>query len=562
MLRPMLRSIHCTMVVMVVLSICCTTMMAQNSTFDLDNLQVINSQNAGLIKEVASLGVGMYGIPFWSSDEQEFYFPSTAGIWQYSMSDLQHPFTVSISVPPLVQPTIDYENVRSKTFVTYSPDQRFAVFANGGETGGSIYLFIEDAKTHVLIQTLYADKPTFRTYSGILFIPQFYGDDLFYLSKKMLYRWNPTTGQEEMLIEKPANLAISPNGNFVINFTLTATADSPISFKVYRLEAARAMLIFNPSYSGTDRWQSLAFAPDGQHISTGGNNGNVRIWDVLSQGSRYFDVGKPQEFAERQIIDLAYSHDGRYVAGIVTTVGGSYAFLLDAQTRAELARINSGSYNGINFFSCLTFHPQDNVVAFGGADGSIRLWDMKDLIAQHNVDRESASRVLLAHSDLVSSIVFSKDGNKLASSSWDKTVRVWDYHTGVSLLSLNAHSDQVWAVDFNPQATLLASGGDDGAVKLWDLATQKAVLLSQIIKKNQYSPLRISDLAFNHDGTVLATVGISGDISLFDVATHQQITTFNGGNTIWHITYNQAGTLLASASAGDTSVRLWGIPQQ
>jgi len=546
----------------VLLLISCAATFAQDNPAPFGNLEVITAQNASRITEITGLGVGMYGIPFWSSDEQEFYFPSTAGIWKYSMSDLQHPVKVAMTVPPYAASSVDWETIKSKTFFTYSPDKHLELYINAGETSRDIYVYVQDAQTHKLIQTLRVDKPTLRTYSGILFTPQIIGNDLYYLWRTKLYRLQLATGQQEMVIEKPNDLAFSPNGNFVIDFTLTATADSPVTFKVYRLDSVPATMIYNPYYAGTDRWQSLAFSPDDLHIATGGNNGNVRVWDMPTQGLRYFDIGKPQEYAERQTVDLAYSHDERYIAGVVTTVVGSYAFLLDAQTHAEVARINGRSYNGVAFFGSVAFHPTENVVAFGGADGSISLWDISGLIAKQKVELDAASRVLQAHTDMVTSIVFSEDGNKLASASWDKTVRIWDYQTGKNSLTLNAHNDQVWAVAFNPQATLLASASDDGAAKLWNLDTQNDVTLSQIVKENQYSSLRMSDLAFNGDGTVLATARVNGDIALFNVATHEQITTFNGGDSIWHIAFNRAGTLLASASAGDTSVRLWGIPQQ
>ncbi|MBI1279440.1 MAG: hypothetical protein GC179_15025 [Anaerolineaceae bacterium] len=559
-----MRRVTCFIISTVLLMLSCTATLAQDSPAPFGNLDVITAQNANRITEITSLGVGMYGIPFWS-DEQTFYFPSTAGIWKYSMSDLQHPVKLAESdapsYPPLPNSLFQSQEIRSPTPMTESTDHRYKVSAAPGDFGGTIYLFIKDTQTNRTIKQLTADELRLRTYSGIIFRPQFVGHTLFYIYKSTLYRWRPEMN-EEALIQSAGDLAFSPNGHFVIDFTLTATADSPISFKVYRLDSAPATMIYNPNYAGTDRWQSLAFSPDGLHVATGGNNGNVRIWDVPSDGSRYFDIGKPKEFNETQVVDLAYSHDGHYIGGVVTTVSGSYAFLLDAQTHAEVARINGRSYNGVTFFGSIGFHPMENVVAFGGADGTIRLWDISDLIAKKSIEVDTAWRVLHAHTDMVTAIVFSEDGNKIASASWDTTVRIWDYQTGKNSLTLNAHSDQVWTVAFNPQATLLASAGDDGAVKLWNLDTQKDVTLSQVVKKNLYSSLRMSDLAFNRDGTVLATTRINGDISLFNVATHQQITTFNGGDTIWHIAFNRAGTLLASASAGDTSVRIWGIPQQ
>uniref|UniRef100_A0ACD5GTA2 WD40 repeat domain-containing protein n=1 Tax=Desertifilum tharense IPPAS B-1220 TaxID=1781255 RepID=A0ACD5GTA2_9CYAN len=68
-------------------------------------------------------------------------------------------------------------------------------------------------------------------------------------------------------------------------------------------------------------------------------------------------------------------------------------------------------------------------------------------------------RHLLGHDDYVRSLSFSPDGTRLASGSWDQTVKLWDISTGEEIATLKGHADAVVSVNFSPDGQILASGG-------------------------------------------------------------------------------------------------------
>ena len=74
---------------------------------------------------------------------------------------------------------------------------------------------------------------------------------------------------------------------------------------------------------------------------------------------------------------------------------------------------------------------------------------------------------LRGHTWTVGSVIFSPDGRRIASGSWDHSVKLWDASTGTELMTL-PHSGQVGSLAFTPEGGTLAAGGLDGALILWE----------------------------------------------------------------------------------------------
>jgi WD40 repeat protein len=85
-------------------------------------------------------------------------------------------------------------------------------------------------------------------------------------------------------------------------------------------------------------------------------------------------------------------------------------------------------------------------------------------------------QTLEGHSGSVHSVVFSRDGSRLASGSGDKTVRVWDVQTGQCQHTLEGHSDGVGSVVFSRDGSRLASGSWDCTVRVWDVITSTELM--------------------------------------------------------------------------------------
>ncbi|WP_322779093.1 TIR domain-containing protein, partial [Frankia sp. Cas4] len=143
------------------------------------------------------------------------------------------------------------------------------------------------------------------------------------------------------------------------------------------------------------------------------------------------------------------------------------------------------------------FSPDDTMIASGGGDGSVRLWETA-------TGREL--RTLTGHTGGVRSVGFSPDGTMIASGGGDGSVRLWDTATGRELRTLTGHTGSVLSVGFSPDSTMIASGGGAGSVRLWDTATGR-----QLRSLTGHTGGVLS-VGFSPDGTMIASGGGAGSV--------------------------------------------------
>ena len=126
--------------------------------------------------------------------------------------------------------------------------------------------------------------------------------------------------------------------------------------------------------------------------------------------------------------------------------------------------LKDAQWSMLGTITSLTFSPDGKLVASGGSDGRVRLWEVA-------TGREL--RRLEGHTDAVTSLDFKNDGKILASGAKDNTTRLWEVATGRELHLLAGHGDVVRAVLFSPDGQTLVSGSGDKTVKVWDSKTGK-----------------------------------------------------------------------------------------
>jgi WD40 repeat protein len=128
---------------------------------------------------------------------------------------------------------------------------------------------------------------------------------------------------------------------------------------------------------------------------------------------------------------------------------------------------------------------------------------------------------LEGHSSAIGSVAWSHDATRLASASWDRTVKIWDPATGQCLSTLEGHSSAIWSVAWSHDATRLASASDDETVKIWDPATATGQCVSTLEGHSS----AIGSVAWSHDATRLASASDDETVKIWDPATGQCLST-------------------------------------
>ena len=206
----------------------------------------------------------------------------------------------------------------------------------------------------------------------------------------------------------------------------------------------------------------------------------------------------------------------------------------------------------------LAFSPGGHTLATGSLDGTVRLWDVTDPARPRPVGPP------LTGSTAVVSVAFSPDGHTLASGSADGTVRLWDVTDPARPRPvgppLTGGTGAVETVAFSPGGPTLVSADADGTVRLWDVADPAHP--RPLGPPLTGSTAAVYSVAFSPDGHTLASGSADGTAQLWDVADPAHPRPLGppltgAATAVMSVAFSPDGHTLASGAAG--AAQLWDV---
>jgi WD40 repeat protein/serine/threonine protein kinase len=218
----------------------------------------------------------------------------------------------------------------------------------------------------------------------------------------------------------------------------------------------------------------------------------------------------------------------------------AWPVLVSSAIRAGVASAVLGGHHDQVFTAA--FSPDGARVATGSWDGTVRLWRTSGL---------SAPVVLAGHEDRVFDVDFSPDGACLVTASNDRTARVWRADGQGQPVVLAGHTDGVRTAVFSPDGARVLTASADGTARVWRADGQGA----PIVLAGHTDQLRAA--RFSPDGARVVTASADGTARVWNAdGTGAPIVLAGHTDRLFTATFSPDGQRVLTASA-DHTARVW-----
>jgi hypothetical protein len=166
-------------------------------------------------------------------------------------------------------------------------------------------------------------------------------------------------------------------------------------------------------------------------------------------------------FTEGQPEDVKFSRNGKLLLASGGRGANSGRVLVWDVLTGERLMVLGNDYDTV---LAADIRPDQSQVAMGGPGRLVKIFSTKTSEMQHKIKK---------HTDWVTALAFSPNGQMLASADRNGGISVWDPDNAQELFTLPGHKSAVTALSWRGDSKLLASSSEDGSVKLWELKEGK-----------------------------------------------------------------------------------------
>jgi WD40 repeat protein len=260
---------------------------------------------------------------------------------------------------------------------------------------------------------------------------------------------------------------------------------------------------------------SVAYSPDGKRFVSGGWDGTVKIWSVKNG-----KLLRTIPYGALYVNGVAWSPDGKSIAA-------------------------AGSDSG----------------------GEVKVW---------NADSGELLQVFHGHQDSALSVTFSKDSQRLLTTSYDNTARLWNVRRGEALRAFLGHNWWVWSAAFSPDETEVATASQDGTVRLWQVAksTDETTTAPKVFAGHRGPVFAVT---FSHHGNQVASGGYDNRVLIWNpnsikpfdyeeilsgaIASVPPFKALDGHTAAVHSLAFSADDRMLVSGSHDNTVRIWNVAE-
>lgn len=233
---------------------------------------------------------------------------------------------------------------------------------------------------------------------------------------------------------------------------------------LHRIDPVSKLIQARATVNGT--MMKVVVSPDGAFTATLSVRDGIGVITLFETEGlrtiRELAVRVPLQHAWKNSVSPCFSTDSE----LLLTPDDSYRVRVWSAFEGEELGALEGHKSQLRH---LTFSPDGTVFASSSEDRTTRLWDGASL----------KERAVLEHADAVGFSTFSPDSSLLATACADGTIGIWETARGALRHRLHGHTAPVSSLDFHPDGQRLVSAAADGTARLWDVESGAELVVMQ-----------------------------------------------------------------------------------
>lgn len=291
---------------------------------------------------------------------------------------------------------------------------------------------------------------------------------------------------------------------------------------------------------------SLLWSPDGNYLASTSQDSTIRIWDRNNFKSNVL------EGHTNSVWGLSWSPDSKKIVSVALD---KTARIWDIETGKEILSIKTGTTRNYS----VAWSHNGKYIAIGQSNGWINLIDANSGKKINEWEAHTEGGL----STEIITIKWSLDDTLIASGGLDYSIRVWDttnYNQIVQLKADTTKRNDINGLNWSNNNKYIASAGQDGNIRIWDWDANLN------IKTFNHSSQWVRGIVWSLDDTMIISTGNNAVIKIWLVETEELLLELEEHESpIWSIDWSPDGKLIASGSGlydkegGDTKIRIWGI---